>query len=191
MDKKLKLLIAFLVAIIVLFAILAIWSQREKIARTITAEVRIGNSVEHPDYVGTLTISSVGIEVPLILVEEPGMMQMVVDKTNCAALMKIEIIGDNNDDDYAWVVGDHNYQKFKKLSKCEINDEAAIICADGTVKKFLVTNNFTGHNAGMNGGLLTDDNWNTIMGDNPGGIILYTCRDNPKNVRIVFLQPTE
>lgn len=185
MDKK-KIVNSVMICItlfLVVVVVVCLWPF-------ITTEIEIGNPVEHPDYVGTLTISSVGIEVPLIQVEDPDMMQMVVDKMNCAALMHKEIVGNNSNDDYAWVIGDHNYQKFRNLPECKIDDEAEVIYADGTIKEFIVTKNFTGHNTKTSVGL-TDDSGRPVCGDNPGGLILYTCRDTSENVQIVFLQPAE
>lgn len=187
MGKIRKILIVALVTIIA-FVIFAIWSQREKIERMITAEKEIGNPVEHPDYVGTLIISSVGIEVPLVLAEGPDMMQMVVDKMNCAAFIKkVGYVVNGQEKDVSFLIGDHSFQKFKKLPEVEVGAESEIVTSDGTVRKYIVTKRFIGYN--IDGNLVYEDG-TPIRNEVNDGLILYTCVDETAiPVHIVFLQP--
>lgn len=154
----------------------------------VIAEIRIGNPIKHPDYAGTLTIPSVEIDVPLILVEDPDMLQMVVDKTNCTALFK-KSDGAVNGREYgvAWIIGDHSSQNFENLQKVELGKEAEIVCSDGTVRKFVVTKNFVGYNIGSD--LIYEDG-TSVRKENPDGVILYACVDETAvPVYIVILQP--
>lgn len=181
MEKKRKkpmitiVLSALLPCLLVLF-ICAAW-------KFIKAEIQIGTPEKHPGYIGTLTVSSVKITVPVILVDDPDMVQIAVDKINCAALVPVN--------DTVQLIGDHNYQKFKNLPQTEIGAEATIANSDGTITKYIVTQKFYGHNVGSGRGGLTDEAGKPISNEIPGGIFLYTCMDTSENVLIVFLQPVE
>lgn len=188
LGKKTKLIIVVLAVILLLCVALIMWNQWPKITGIIKAEIEIGNTEEHPGYAGVLSISSAGIKVPLILVEDPDMMQTVVDKMNCAALIKkVGMIVNGQEKDVSWIIGDHSYQKFRKLPEVEVGSESEITDPDGTVRKFIVTKNLIGYNIG--GDLVYEDG-TSVRNDVTDGLILYTCVDETAiPVHIVFLQP--
>lgn len=148
---------------------------------------------QFPGYYGDLCIPSVGINVPCVLVdgeaEGSKYLQFIVHQKNCAAMFWMSngvII--NGEELGAWCIGDHNYQGFDVLAQCEIGDEATFTNVNGNVEKYTVTKVFTGHNTK---GDLVDENMESVVEYNLGGIILYTCLDSWENVQIVFLQPIE
>lgn len=186
-NKKRTIVIILLVALLLLGVACVIWANWNKISTTIAAEFEVGNPVKHPDYAGVLQISSVGIKVPLVIAEDSETAKFVVDKANCAALMKdIDQIVDNPAE-RTWLIGDHNYQRFRNLPRVEVGAEVTITNSDGTVKKYVVTDKFIGYNFGSD---MTYENGASIWNDNEGGITLYTCVDGTGiPVHIVFVQP--
>ena len=184
MDKKSKIIFWVLTIVIVLCAVLIVVTQWSRIK----AEIVIGDPLKHPDYAGTLTIPSQGIDVPLIMVNNPDMLQMVVDKTNCAVLFKkVDSVVNGQEKGASWIIGDHSSQNFKTLHQAAVGDKAKIVNPDGVVSEFVVTKNFIGYNISED--LIYEDG-TSVRNDNPDGIILYACVDETAvPVYIVFLQP--
>lgn len=87
----------------------------------------------------------------------------------------------------SWFIGDHNYQGFGTLKKCEVGDIAYIDLKDGIQQKYQVVEKFRGENSGTE---LTK-NGELIAKNNSGGVIVYTCVSvwNQGEVWIAFLQP--
>lgn len=185
-KKRTVSMIPFVVLLLLGLACI-IFANWDKISTTIAAEFEVGNPMEHPNYAGVLQISSVRIKVPLVIAEDGETAKTMVDKANCAALMKdLDRIADNPAE-RTWLIGDHNYQKFRNLPRVEVGEEATITSPDGTVKKYVVTDKFIGYNVGSD--MLYEDG-TSIWKDNAGGITLYTCVDGTGvPVHIVFLQP--
>lgn len=185
-NKKRAVIIVLLVGLLIIGVAFIIWDNWNKISTTIAAEFEVGNPMEHPNYAGVLQISSVGIKVHLVTAEDGEAAKTMVDKANCAALMKdLDRIADNPTE-FTWLIGDHNYQKFRKLPRVEVGAEATITNPDGTIQKYVVTDKFIGYNRGSD---MTYKNGTSIWIDNEGGITLYTCVDGTGvPIHIVFLQ---
>lgn len=156
-----------------------------------------------PYYVGVLEIPDVGIEVPVVEVPETfgynrattflvnSLRRFYVDKPNCAVLyfsngpsgvvFEGEIYG-------SLVIGDHRSQTFGPIDKCTQGMRVDITRPNGVVDTYEVVSIFEGINAGND---LTYQDGKSVINDNPGGIILYSCMDSTSiPVYIVFLQPT-
>lgn len=146
-------------------------------------EVLPYNARKNENYAGDLIIEVADINVPCVLVFTSEKQAKYVDKPNCASIMPA---GSYIEGHETWIIGDHNYQGFSRIERCEIGDTAKFVAKDGTVTLYEVTANFTGHNRHND---LQYEDGTSVIEDNYGGIILYTCMDNPENVRIVFLQP--
>ena len=186
-NKNRAVIIILLVGLLLIGAACIIWANWNKISSTVAAEFEVGNPMEHPNYAGVLQISSVGIKVPLVLAEDSETAKFVVDKVNCAVLIKDSDRIADNPADRTWLIGDHNYQRFRNLPRVEVGAEATITNPDGTIQKYVVTDKFIGYNAGSD---MIYENGTSIWNDNEGGITLYTCVDGTGvPVHIVFLQP--
>lgn len=151
------------------------------------------NAKHFPGYYGDFCIPSVGIDVPCVLVDGDAdgsmYLQFIVNQKNCAAIFWMSTNVITNGEEYgAWYIGDHNDQSFKTLVDCEVGAEATLAYADGHIERYIVTKSFTGHNIKSD---IVDENMESVLDDNLGGIILYTCLDSWENVQIVFLQPVD
>lgn len=140
---------------------------------------------ESQHYIGRFTIPAVDIDVglyefELVTQEDADEMKNAMDEDDVA----VEFWGSCKG---SWFIADHNYQEFRTLRKCEVGDIAYINQNDGTQQQYQVVKKFKGENSETE---LTQ-NGRLIAGDNPGGIIVYTCasRWNTVDVWIVFLQP--
>ena len=136
-------------------------------------------------YIGRFLMPDVDIDVGLyeferVTQEDDDKMKNAMDEEDVA----VEFWGSCKG---SWFIADHNYQGFRTLSKCEVEDIAYINQNDGTQQQYQVVKKFKGENSETE---LTQ-NGRLIAGDNPGGIIVYTCasRWNTVDVWIVFLQP--
>lgn len=84
------------------------------------------------------------------------------------------------------IIADHWNQGFDNIKSCTPDETYAYIGHGDTVTTYICTNRFTGHNTESD---LTDDNYNSITTQNQGGITLYTCNNNWRNITIVYFQP--
>ena len=192
MKKRWKTII-FILALIVLCAIFVLCLI------PITAYFLPANCL--PNYSGKIEIADVGIEVSLIELPTDGEVtivdtklmnlyrQFIVDKENCAAEFYQYYSGVVfNNITGSWVIGDHSSQEFAPLKNCKEGMEVIITRPDGSINKYYVTKVFIGYNID---GDLIDQEGASLLNDNPGGIILYTCADDTAvPVHIVFLHPT-
>ena len=135
--------------------------------------------------IGRFTIPAVDIDVglyefELVTQEDADEMKNAMDEDDVA----VKFWGSSKG---GWFIGDHNYQGFGTLKKCEVGDIAYIDLKDGTQQKYQVVEKFIGENSGTE---LTK-NGEPIAGNNSDGIIVYTCGSvwNQGEVWIAFLQP--
>lgn len=141
------------------------------------------NARKNENYAGDLIIEVADINVPCVKVFNTEDQAKYVDKPNCASIMAA---GSYIEGHETWIIGDHNNQGFSRIERCEIGDTAKFVAKDGTVTLYEVTANFTGYNRHYD---LQYEDGTSVIEDNYGGIILYTCMKNTSHVRIVFLQP--
>lgn len=85
------------------------------------------------------------------------------------------------------VIGDHNYEGFNRYKTSTINETLMYTNNGKTIKEYVCTDLFQGHNLLS---CVSDLNYNNIMYDNKGGITLYTCNECWENVTIAYFQPT-
>lgn len=165
-----------------------------KLVPRILVEIEIGNPYDHPNYAGTLSISSLGIEVPCVRCDnmDEDQRRKVVDKVNCAALYSIcanpVFTNDDTKESHSvTVIAEHSYQEFLTLKDCEVGMTATIEYSDGSVDEYVVVKVFEGINSGAT---LEYNSGGSVFPDNLGGLVLYTCMDETAiPVYIVFLQP--
>lgn len=160
--------------------------------RTLYASYKIPDIKTYETYAGLLTIPSVGIQVDCIDVDNDDayLNQIVTDRANCAARMYVSnnVLAGENNNQFRWVIADHNYQNFDLLNDCEVEDYAYFTFPDGSVRKYVVTKVTEGVNDGTN---LTVEG-ESLSYVNTGGIVLYTCKDSTGiPVYVVFLQPVD
>lgn len=177
MDKKSKRVrigyIIFFVSFVLLCVGIALeWDRR------IPYDAR-----KNENYAGDLVIEVADINVPCVKVFNTEDEAKYVDKPNCASMMPA---GSYIEGHETWIIGDHNNQGFSRIERCEIGDTAKFVAKDGIVTLYEVTANFTGYNRHYD---LQYEDGTSVIEDNYGGIILYTCMENTTHVRIVFLQP--
>lgn len=142
-----------------------------------------------PGYSGRLQICATDIDVMLMEPTSNRLVQAVVDKQECAAIMWVKFGGVVRNDYPAgvFIVADHNTQNFATLHECEIGDKATLQHPDGICEEFVVVQSFKGINTNED---LEYKSGGSILKDNLGGIILYTCVDDTAiPIHVVFLQP--
>lgn len=154
-----------------------------------------------PGYAGTLQIETVGVDVQLIQVLQlsgknelervlnANICQKIVDKADCAAEFWKEPGGVilENQGRGSNVIADHSSQNFEGIENCEIGTAVRITRPDGAIENYVVTDSFVGINTIDD---LEDQSGGSVIKDNPGGIILYTCADKTEiPVHILILQP--
>lgn len=127
--------------------------------------------IERPGMLGRLTIPDKNIDVAIYNSDT----QETIDKTDSATYFAV---GD------MIVIGDHDYQAFKNLKKCK---EGTKLYIDNgiEVKEYICVKSFKGHNTVYD---LTDEDYNSILENNAGGLTLYTCNGHWKNIWICFFQ---
>lgn len=145
----------------------------------------------HLAYIGRLTIPSVGIDVACYEFDpqneqEVQEMYAAMDEEDAAVKFWFSASKIENGVLGSWVIGDHSNQSFGTLKKCAVGDSVYFSAADGTQEEYVITDNFLGKNEKW---ALTVDG-ESIICNNPDGIILYTCADETTvPVHIIFLQP--
>lgn len=182
--KKKRLFIAIIVALLILGIVLTLMYWLPHIALKVYTE-------NHPAYIGRLTIPSVKIDVACYEFnpqneQEVQEMYVAMDEEDAAVKFWCGASKTENGVTGSWVIADHNTEGFKTLKECKIGDFAYLVAVDGTQEKYVVTDNFLGKNE--NWALTVDGE--SIICNNPNGIILYTCADETAiPVHIIFLQP--
>ena len=164
------------------------WHCIKELGERIYAELTLPEAKENPAYMGELVIESVGIDVPCVMVDpaDSELNQRVVHKSNCAAMMwsSKKVITDEITG--TWFIGDHADQGFKSITRCVIGDTAFFKNKDGSIQEYVVT----ASSEGCNENSILTYKGESILEDNLGGIILYTCLDSTGiPVYIVYLQP--
>ena len=125
--------------------------------------------------VGRLIIPDVDLDVAVIRasIYNGSHNQAVVDAKDSAAWM------------YDWgaavLIGDHNNQGFEKMKAAVPNVTKCYINNGDTIKTYICIKNIQGHNTGSS---ITDANYRSLNGDNSGGLIMYTCNENWRNITI-------
>ena len=127
--------------------------------------------------IGRLKIPDVGFDVALIRasIYNGSHNQAVVDAKDSAAWI------------YDWgdaiLIADHNNQGFELMKASIPNKTKAYINNGDTIKTYICTKNIKGHNTGSS---ITDLNYRRLNGDNDGGLIMYTCNENWRNITITY-----
>ena len=130
--------------------------------------------------VGRLIIPDVDLDVAVIRasIYNGSHNQAVVDARDSAAWM------------YDWgaavLIGDHNNQGFEKMKGAIPNVTKCYINNGDTIKTYICIKNIQGHNTGSS---ITDANYRSLNGDNSGGLIMYTCNENWRNITITYWKP--
>lgn len=130
--------------------------------------------------VGRLIIPDVDLDVAVIRasIYNGSHNQAVVDARDSAAWM------------YDWgaavLIGDHNNQGFEKMKGAIPNVTKCYINNGDTIKTYICIKNIQGHNTGSS---ITDANYRSLSGDNAGGLIMYTCNENWRNITITYWKP--
>ena len=125
-------------------------------------------------YVGTINSSSLGLKVKVYQSTKTSPYvdpQTLCDRKNSASGIQWS--------DGQYLIADHNNQGFSKLNNAKVN-KTTLTYKGKTYKCY---KSFKGHNTGSD---LTTWDGESIRGMNNGGLTLYTCLDNWKNVRITF-----
>lgn len=156
--------------------LLELFTKQENVTEPPTANLHIPKkeNIEseiamRPGMIGRFIVPSADIDVAVF----DSMSQSVCDAEDSAAMFSYGS---------AALVADHNDQDFATLKDCDVECYAYLVTADGT-QTYICTDVFTGHNTGDE---LTDEDYNDITYDNPGGLICYTCMENWAHVWIVF-----
>ena len=130
----------------------------------------------YSNFAGRLYISSVGVDVALY----NSFRQYVVDREDSAAYFDIA----------PWqghmVIGDHNTQGFDAILDVEIGAIAMIVGEDGSITYYECVDAFNGHNTGR---YISDWNGKIVM--HRADLLMYTCLDYYKNVRVVLWNKIE
>lgn len=147
---------------------------------------------DHELYIGRLTIPSVGIDVACYEFDDNihsfEEMDTAMDENDAAVKFWKGTSKRENGVSGSWIIADHNNEGFAPLHKCAIGDLAYIVSPDGVTQEYVVTANLDGINDETD---LTV-NGKSVLCENPGGIILYTCKDFTQiPVYIIFLQPAQ
>lgn len=149
--------------------------ERERINNTCPSGGGAGNA-------GTLYIPSVGLTVPIYEgTWNLSADQAIVDRQNSA------VYGPAGYYACCDFIADHTDQGFSKIKEAEPGwTKAYVVRTDGSVQTYICTDKFKGHNTGDD---LTDWSGNSIKQNNAGGLGMYTCNENWRNITIVFWQP--
>ena len=128
------------------------------------------------NFAGRLYISSVGVDVALYHSNR----QYVVDREDSAVYFDLA----------PWqghmIIGDHNDQGFDAILDVEIGAIAMIVGEDGSITYYECVDAFNGHNTGR---YISDWNGKIVM--HRADLLMYTCLDYYKNVRVVLWNKIE
>lgn len=173
----------FLLITLTILLILSINTQASSIP--IAEDIVLSMEIENPKYeddrkysgfVGRLDIGSVGIDVALYHSNE----QYVVDRKDSAAYFDLSRWRGH------FCIADHKTQDFANLSKVKVGTTCVIHKADGTLVYYQCVDVFNGHNTGK---YISDLNYEQVM--DKADLLMYTCLDNWKNVRITLWNETQ
>lgn len=129
----------------------------------------------YPHFYGRLYVSDIDINVALYY----DARQSTVDRQDSAAIFKLGPYEGLN-------IGDHNNQEFIKLFRVEVEMDGYMRLSNGDIVNIRCTDVFNGHNIGS---AITDEYGTVVSG--MSDILMYTCRDNSKNVRICLWEIIE
>lgn len=114
--------------------------------------------------VGRLFIPSVDLNVGVYNADitKVETTQKIVDNRDSAAYFHMN---------HQYIIADHNYQGFNRISDIPIGGKAYIKKANGQISVYRMTNRLEGENLGYD---LTDLNGKSVL-DGRGDLIMYTC----------------
>jgi hypothetical protein len=131
---------------------------------------------DYKGFAGRLHICSVGIDVALYRSNK----QYVVDRADSAAYFDLSPWNGH------MLIADHNTQGFDALLDVEIGMICTIFKEDGTVAYYECVDVFDGHNTGK-----YISNWDGKIVMHRADLLMYTCLDYWKNVRVTLWDEIE